>query len=357
MKLFLVSITLVILIISVFLFAYFRNNKSLNLVSTSTSVTPSTEKYPSVNLDSIFTKGKHNITTTQDQSIVITATGDIIPARSVNYQTVSRNNFIWPYQPTLQLFENSDITFINLEAPFVQNCPVTQEGMVFCSDTRNIEGLSYIKANIANLANNHSTNYGQQGIESTINLLKSAGIQAVGISGPQYIEVKGSKVAFLGYNDIGNSDLIASANESLVSKEVSQAKSEANLVIVAFHWGNEYTSQPTERQVKLAHLAVDSGADLIIGNHPHWVQPAEIYHDKLIVYAHGNFIFDQMWSQKTKEGVIGRYTFYKNKLIDAQFTPILIKDYGQATIPDTEASNQILKQMQEESRILLNRTM
>jgi len=77
------------------------------------------------------------------------------------------------------------------------------------------------------------------------------------------------------------------------------------------------------------HLAIDLGADLVIGNHPHWVEPVEIYKDRLIAYAHGNFIFDQMWSQETREGVVGRYTFYGTKLIRVDYRPLVIDDYAQ----------------------------
>jgi poly-gamma-glutamate synthesis protein (capsule biosynthesis protein) len=123
----------------------------------------------------------------------------------------------------------------------------------------------------------------------------------------------------------------------------------ADIIIVAFHWGIEYTDMPSERQKQLAHLAVDSGADLVLGNHPHWIQPVEIYQDKLIVYAHGNFVFDQMWSEKTREGVIGRYVFYDDKLVDAQFIPIYISSYGQPDLAESPRKEKILETMKRSS--------
>ena len=86
---------------------------------------------------------------------------------------------------------------------------------------------------------------------------------------------------------------------------------------MAYHWGAEYVSVPTvgagiaeDDPVEIGHLAVDAGADFVIGNHPHWVQGVELYKGKYIAYAHGNFIFDQMWSYETRVGVVGKYTFY-----------------------------------------------
>lgn len=101
-------------------------------------------------------------------------------------------------------------------------------------------------------------------------------------------------------------------------------------MIVSFHWGDEYTAEPNSRQRFLAHLAIDSGTDLIIGNHPHWVQTKEIYQGKLINYALGNFIFDQMWSDETRKGTLGWYVIEKDKgLVKTKYYPVLIENYSQ----------------------------
>jgi poly-gamma-glutamate synthesis protein (capsule biosynthesis protein) len=118
-------------------------------------------------------------------------------------------------------------------------------------------------------------------------------------------------------------------------------------VVVSFHWGVEYVTEPTQRQIDLAHLAIDAGADIILGNHPHWVQPVEIYKDKCIIYAHGNFVFDQEWSEETKRGVVGRYTFYEGKLVDVEYLPIRIVDYGQPYFLKGTEAEQIMKHMKE----------
>ena len=104
--------------------------------------------------------------------------------------------------------------------------------------------------------------------------------------------------------------------------------------------------------VKIAHMAVDAGADLIIGNHPHWVQGVEMYKGRFIAYAHGNFIFDQMWSRETREGVVGRYTFYGTKLIDVEYRPILIEDYSQPHFVEGQEAESILNRMREASAVL-----
>ena len=112
-------------------------------------------------------------------------------------------------------------------------------------------------------------------------------------------------------------------------KEIGLAKDQASLVFIVFHWGNEYTRLPSAFQKEAAFLAIESGADLVLGNHPHWIQPAEVYQGKLIVYSHGNFVFDQPWSPETQEGIIGEYRFSPAKLAEAKYFPIVINSLFQ----------------------------
>ena len=100
------------------------------------------------------------------------------------------------------------------------------------------------------------------------------------------------------------------------------------MVIATFHWGNEY-SHRSLHQVELAHLAVDSGADVVIGHHPHWVQEVETYLGKPIYYSLGNLVFDQMWSEETRTGLVVKLNFSGSTLISQEQIPIKIFDYGQ----------------------------
>lgn len=103
---------------------------------------------------------------------ILIATGDVIPARSVNYQIVTRKNFNWPYENIADFLKSADITFINLETPLINNCPLTQEGMIFCGDSKNVEGLVYSGVDVVSLANNHAANYGEKAVLETVALLK-----------------------------------------------------------------------------------------------------------------------------------------------------------------------------------------
>lgn len=303
-----------------------------------------------------------------DHITTLIVTGDIIPARSVNVGALSRNNFLWTIEKTADFLKNADITFINLETPLLQKCAPTVEGMIFCGDARHIQALVASGVDVVSLANNHAGNYGEEGVAETIKLLTDKGIAVTGNNRPTACPtsftcgynpivqktIRGIRFAFLGFNDITKPQPgVLNVDSDINMQElIYPAREWADVVVVTFHWGTEYQSQPDARQIELAHRAIDYGADLVIGNHPHWIQPIEVYKGKLITYAHGNFIFDQMWSQKTREGVVGKYTFYDNQLIDVQYFPVQIDDYGQPHFTDGEQKARILKDMYDQSLIL-----
>jgi poly-gamma-glutamate synthesis protein (capsule biosynthesis protein) len=224
--------------------------------------------------------------------------------------------------------------------------------MKFCGSDKHIEGLKFAGVDVANLGNNHSANYGKAGIDETKQLLEKNGIAVTGLNGPVYLQVKGIKFAFLGYSDIEKTPLVSTAEEGRIKAEVGEARKNADVVIVQYHWGTEYMTPPEDRQKFLGRLTIDSGADLVIGNHPHWIKPIEFYNGKLITYGHGNFIFDQEWSQKTKEGVVGKYTFYGKDLIDAQYLPVELVSYGQPYFLEGARKKAILDEMHKESVVL-----
>lgn len=310
---------------------------------------------PDLSLRQIFTVDHAWVATlSAEKTRTMIATGDVIPARSVNNTAVKKQSFIWPYEKTAEFLKSADLTLINLESPLLATCAATTVGMSFCGDARNIEGMKYAGVDIAGLANNHSGNYGKIGVEETVHFLSAAGISTTGMDNQFVVKnIRGVKFAFLSYNDIGSKEQgIAWADESAIHKDIASIKTKADLVIVSFHWGIEYERLPGQRQRDLAHFAIDNGADVVVGNHPHWIQPPEIYNGKFIMYAHGNFIFDQEWSEETKLGVVGKYTFYDSKLIDVEFTPIRIVDYGQPYILETPEKQKVIEMLKNASEEL-----
>ncbi len=283
------------------------------------------------------------------------ATGDFIPAREVNAQALRRGDFLWSVRPTADFVKSADVTYVNLETPLFTGCKIDENGFTFCGDARHVDALKAIGARVVNVANNHFGNYGPAGVQSTTDLLSRNGIATSGLGPPAVVDVRGVKFAFLGFNGVG----LAVDRQALVAG-IQYARQQADVVVVQFHWGKEYERQPMpdpgvptpDNPVDLGHLAIDSGADIVIGNHPHWYQGVEIYKNKLITYAHGNYVFDQMWSEETREGVIGTYTFYDNHVVAASWKPIRIYDYGQARFEDATYDAKVLATMEQASRDL-----
>ncbi len=334
----------------------FNNNDNNNSVADRVSVIP-TIRISQFSPDEIF-RYHDPIEATKSGSdkpdeFSIIVTGDVIPARSVNSVMERKKDFLYPWGKTADFLRFSDVLFINLETPLLPVCSITDEGMKFCGSARVIEGLKYSGIKVANLANNHAGNYGEVGLQKTRELLEKNGIQIVGMEKPALIQIRDKKFGFLGYNDIEKQEGIGMslASESNIASDVSKLKKETDFIIVTFHWGIEYTGSPSGRQRELAHVAIDSGADLVVGNHPHWVQGVEIYKNKFITYAHGNFIFDQMWSQETREGVVGKYIFDKFGLKDVSFYPVIIENYSQPRFAKVNEAEKILKRMKNNTFI------
>jgi poly-gamma-glutamate synthesis protein (capsule biosynthesis protein) len=163
---------------------------------------------------------------------------------------------------------------------------------------------------------------------------------------PAIQTVKGTRVALLGYNEIppngfyagANSPGIAPVDLTTLPQDIAAARAQADLVIPFFHWGVEYTKDPTKTQQQAARLAIDAGADMVLGSHPHWVQAIESYKGRLIIYCLGNFIFDQDWSQQTVEGCMLHLYWRGATLVGMRFVPYLIEDRCQPNIiPQAQA--------------------
>jgi poly-gamma-glutamate synthesis protein (capsule biosynthesis protein) len=261
------------------------------------------------------------------------------------------DDFTYPFKNIADFLKRGDAALINLETPLTPDCKLTQEGMTFCGDLKNVQGLVYAGVNVASIANNHMGNQGLEGIQSTVNVLKQHNINVTGNGEPAIVSVHGMTIGFLGYNGVGNKQKgIAYADIDQIRQDIQTLKQRANIIVVAMHWGTEYTSTPNTFQVELAHKIIDAGADLIIGNHPHWVQGVEEYNGKFIAYSHGNLVFDQMWSQETREGVVGRYTFTNNKLTNVQFIPVIIENYSQPRFAAQQEATKILERMKNGSK-------
>lgn len=270
----------------------------------------------------------------KEEVITLIAVGDVMLGRSVNAKMRSLNDFTYPFLKTASLLKSADLSFINLESPFYSDCPTTNEGMIFCADPKVTEGLLLAGIDIANLNNNHIRNYGNEGLNLTQNLLADNKIDFLGPENNFLVkEIRGTKIGFLGF------DLTSGYQKDKIIEQVAKEKDKVAILIVSFHWGIEYAPEPSLKQIELAHQIIDAGANLILGHHPHVIQKTEDYHDGQIVYSLGNFVFDQPWSEATKTGLIGIFTFQEDKLVKSEFKEIYIQNYSQPELIEKETTS------------------
>jgi poly-gamma-glutamate synthesis protein (capsule biosynthesis protein) len=297
---------------------------------------PSPPPAAQLSLASIFDTPPDLTGIDQKRMVTMIATGDVIPARRVNGQMVRLGDFQWPFKPTHDFLHTGDFVFINLESPLVPGCAVnTGHTLTFCGDPRFIDGLTYAGVNVANLSNNHLSNAGAAGTASTEKLLSDHGIQYTGLGFTPVITVKGVRFGFVGMNGVTGSN--TGIDYAELKREIEQVRPKVDVVIAQVHWGAEYklTPQPApgvapDDPREIGHAAIDDGADLVIGNHPHAVEGVEIYKGKLITYAHGNYVFDQnapWWvpdpgQPDAADGVLGKYTFIDGKLAAVSYKPL-----------------------------------
>jgi poly-gamma-glutamate synthesis protein (capsule biosynthesis protein) len=288
------------------------------------------------------------------------AVGDVMLSRHVGTKIRQANDPSLPFLKLKEQLSGADITFGNLESPFYdQGYPVT-EGMTFKAEPGTIQGLIDSGFDILSLANNHFGDQGQAGMKYTFNWLDQHHLKYTGAGKdfseahqPTILEKNGIKFAFLGYGQLncsayGSTETkagFACLDLEQMEKDVKEAKKQADLVVVSMHAGTEYTNQSTQKQKDFARAAIDSGAKLVLGHHPHVVQTTEKYKDGFIIYSLGNFVFDQMWSQETREGVMAQCQFEDKELKSVEFIPIIIENYSQPRLASSDESPKILKRM------------
>lgn len=262
------------------------------------------------------------------------ATGDVMLGREVRNRSIKYDDLSWPFWHIQNFFLDGDMTLINLENPLIpeQDCPITNTVMVFCAPTEVASVLADSGVTVANIANNHVLDYGPSGVETTKQALKAAGVAPSNEDLLAIVDRGDTQFGFIGFNLIKQTpDYPVLSQEEIVTR-IKQADAKVDVLVVSFHWGEEYTTVPTGEQEALGRAAIDAGATLVIGNHPHSIQPMEEYRGGIIIYALGNTIFDNMSSMGSRNGKIAVFQFLDDKLTSFKLVSTRIEDYGQVHI-------------------------
>lgn len=232
----------------------------------------------------------------------ITFLGDVMLGRGVNRAAGQAADW-QPFLALKPVTAMADILAANLESPLTI-APVTTSGYALCAPPSRVETLKDASFSLVTLANNHSHDCGDLGFDQTRLTLQAFGIRAVEPSpNVEYISSQGRKLAFLAMDDVSRP-----LERTSIMKAVREAKAHADVVIVSIHWGKEYQTYSTQRQKTLAAILAEAGADIIIGHHPHVIQPMQMIDrgkdrvPTLVFYSLGNALFDQYGLADTRTG-------------------------------------------------------
>ena len=250
-------------------------------------------------------------------SITISVVGDCTLGTDENFNYArslnayyEKNGPAYFLKNVKSIFEADDLTIANLEGTFTDLKTRADKTYAFKGPAEFVKILTNSSVEAVTLANNHSRDYGMQSLTDTRNTLDSAGVIHFGYDVTKVVEVKGIKVGLVGIYEL----IDHTGRAQQVKDNIAKVKSEgADIVIVIFHWGIERDAAPNSHQTMLGRLAIDEGADLVCGHHPHVLQGIETYKGKNIVYSLGNFCFGGNSNPSDKDTMIFQQTFTVTK--------------------------------------------
>ena len=270
------------------------------------------------------------------EPISIVAVGDLLLGGSAA-PTVQRTGFAYPFRTTEIHIKQADIALANLEAPLTSRGEKhPDKKFTFRVPSSAAADIRQAGFDLMTLANNHIGDYGEQGVLDTLETLKKAGL---GISGagetleeartPYIGEIDGIQLAFLSYSNTFPKSFYAKKNKpgtapgyfDYVASDIRKARKSYDHVIVSFHWGGERMNEPKDYQMELGRLAINNGADVVFGHHPHVLQGVELYKGGVIYYSLGNYAFGS-YSQSSITAGMARVWLDGEKLTKAEILPL-----------------------------------
>lgn len=284
-----------------------------------------------------------------DSSIKIAFVGDIMLDRGVKQKVEKEGggdyNFV--FAAIRRDLERYDFIIGNLEGP-VSNIGIDKKNLYsFRMNPKIISVMKEVGFTTVSVANNHMGDWGIEAMEDTFYNLEKGGIKVIGGGNnlddaikPKILEKNGVSIAILAFSQFGNRDYgatdenpgIAIISETNLRKGIDLVRENSDIVVVNFHFGDEYQEKQNSYQEKYAKMAIDFGADLVVGHHPHVVQPVEQYKNTYIAYSLGNFVFDQYFSLETMEGGLLEVIIEDKKISSVKMKKINMNDNYQPSL-------------------------
>lgn len=314
----------------------------------------------------------------ENKTTTISFVGDIMLTRGVRSSV--EKNFGGDYSKlfeNLSELKNADILFGNLEGDVSNVGNNVGSKYSFRMDPSILPVLKTAGFDILSFANNHVGDWNISAFKDTLSRLKEIGILKTGAgenkedaTNPTIIEKNGIRFGFLGFSDVGPNWIEAKvdtagillASDPNLGEIIKNAKTKSDVLIVSFHWGIEYKLVHSTRQEDLAHTAIDNGADMIIGHHPHIIEDIEEYKGKPIVYSLGNFIFDDTSTKDMMRGMFFSATYEGKNLtkinhkiitLNKKYQPEGIYEVGEIEEKDDEENTLCLKSTEDYDNLLL----
>ena len=261
--------------------------------------------------------------------ILLSFTGDCILGTDENfYYDTSFNAYYENYgsayffQNVKDVFEKDDLTIINMEGTLTDLTTRKDKQFAFKGDPEYVKVLTNGSVEAANMANNHSYDYGEESFKDTVNILEKNKIRTFGDDETVIIPVKGVNVGIFGIYELDDHE----ERIPQVKSDIAKLKKDgADIIVAVFHWGNELERVPDDNQVMLAHLAIDEGADVVVGHHSHVLQGIDTYKGKTIAYSLGNFCFGGNYHPTEMDTMIFQQKFMidtSKKITDSEINVI-----------------------------------
>lgn len=282
----------------------------------------------------VSTKPALTVTEVSSTTVSIRFVGDIMLDRSVRLRSIKAGTRSYPFQKLpVGWFDEADYAVANLEGPVTPVRRPPEKSIDFQFDPAVVSALQETGIDAFSQANNHALDQGNGGYQDSVSALRQAGFLVFGHQVDDgdisfaTTTIKGLRVAFLGWNITDNP-----MNREAAARAIAHAKSQSDELIAFMHWGNEYQDNASPEQIDTAHWLIDQGVDVVMGGHPHWVEGIATYKNKPIFWSLGNFVFDQDFSTKTKQGLAVTLRIDpQTKAISADLAPMQI-DFSQPAL-------------------------
>jgi hypothetical protein len=302
--------------------------------------------------------------------ITLLFTGIIVPARCVQAGIDKRNDPGYPYAEVAGMIREADLAVGTLNATISDYPPPTGcvPTFVLVGDSRNAAALAEAGFDVMSVATNHIkncglSNCGDRAFLDTLENLHLANVLPVGAGSnlaealmPVVVTVKGVRFGFVSLGQIEamafaaeDTPGIAVLDDDNLRSAIAAAREVSDVVIAMPHWGPEYSSNPNPYQLHFAKVAVEAGADLVVGNHTHVVQAVQEIEGVQVFYGLGNFVFDQNWSEETQQGVILRVEFEGERYLGYELIPTRVDGEGRVRLAEEPEATEILERIRTAS--------